>query len=122
MHTRNTLPHTLLRYSLHPTWQALCNMLSVIPLAILGCCLGLSLAFSPLRPAYTPYAAKHKCQAAQTPHVHLLLLHSLGFRPQTLHVHHAASTTSGSNSEEFAGVRWQVEAGLREGRLMLLFS
>jgi hypothetical protein len=53
------------------------------------------------------YAAKSKCQAAQT-HVHLLL-RSLGVRSETLHVRHAVSTTSGSNSDESAGVRWQAE-------------
>jgi hypothetical protein len=82
--------------SLHPTGQASGNMLRVLPLAIVGC-LGLSVAFSPPRPVYT----------LQT-HVHLLL-RSLGVRSETLHVLHAVSTTSGSNSDESAGVRWQAE-------------
>jgi hypothetical protein len=107
MHAIPFLTHYyLVRYSLHPTRQASGIMLRILPLAIVGC-LGLSVAFSPLRPVYTLDAAKSKCQAAQT-HVHHLL-HSLGVRSETLHVRHAVSTMSGSNSDESAGVSWQAE-------------
>jgi hypothetical protein len=106
-HACNSLPHYyLVRYSLHPTRQASGNMLRVLPLAIVGC-LSLSVAFSPLRPVYTLDAAKSKCQDPQT-HVNPLL-HSTGVWSETLHVRHAVSTTSGSYSDESAGVRWQAE-------------
>ena len=102
----SSLTHSkLVRYSLHPTRQASGIMLRVFPLAIVGC-LGLSVAFSPLRPV--TLAAKSKCQDAAQTHVHLLL-HSLGVRSETLHVRHAVSTTSGSNSDESMGVSWQAE-------------
>ena len=79
-------------------------MLRVLALAIVGC-LGLTVAFSPVCPVYTLHGAKF--QAAQTD-VHLLL-GRLGFRSGTLARLHAVSTTSGSNSEEYRGVRWQAE-------------
>ena len=88
-------------YSLQPTRQAPRNMLRVLTRGNGGSS-GLATALTPVRaPAYTLFTAKHKCRAAQT---RLRLLQ--GFRSETLHVRHVVSTTSGSNSEELAGVRW----------------
>ena len=70
---------------------------------------GLAMALTPVRPAYTLFAAKHKCRAAQT-----------YVRSETLHVRHAVSMTSGSNSEESAGVRWQEQGLGREVNVVQL--
>ena len=91
---------------------------------------GLAMALTPVRPAYTLFAAKHKCRAAQT-YVHLL-----GCRSETNttsrtfsktltavvndHVRHAVSMTSGCNSEESTGVRWQEQGLGREVNVVQL--
>ena len=91
------------------------NMLRVLTRGIGGSS-GLAMALTPVRPAYTLLAAKHKCRAAQT-YVHLRLL--LG-RSETLHVRHAVSMTSGCSSEESAGVRWQEQGLGREVNVVQL--
>ena len=91
-------------------------MLRVLTRGICGSS-GLAMALTPVRPAYTLFAAKHKCRAAQT-YVHLRLL--LGFRSETLHVRHAVSMTSGCNSEESAGVWWREQGLGREVNVVQL--